>query len=207
MSEVAVDDGFVEVHPPGFEIYSQGLRDGACLLYATANAYKALTGNKVNRDKWNGGVEQLADPATFLSGVGATHLTYEEVVAAIEGMLAAFAEPGEQFTLDQLPASAALPDVCDAISEHSVVLLAYRGRTEFLDVDDHIVCGVAASDAGSTLHVACSAALWMRHVDQPAYFERHHRRLNRYSNDSISAQRPVVLAPNWRWRLTLDSRP
>lgn len=203
MSEVEIHDGFVEVHPPGFEIYSQGIRDGACLLYATANAYKALTGNKVTRDKWNAAVSHLADPGTFLGGVGATHLEFEDVVAVIEGMLGALAEPGEHFILDQLPASADIAELCDAISERSVVLFAYRGKTEFLEVNDHIVCGVAAGDDAGTLHVACSAALWMRHVDHPHYFERRHSQLNRYSNDSISAVRPVIVAPNWRWRLTL----
>jgi hypothetical protein len=89
MGEGGVHHDFVEVHPPGLEISSQGLRDGACLLYAVANTYKALTGNKVTRDKWNGAVSQLADPTTFLTSVGARHLSDEEVVAVIEGMLRA----------------------------------------------------------------------------------------------------------------------
>jgi hypothetical protein len=203
MNEVGIRDDDVEVHPPGLQIYSQGLRDGACLLYAVANTYKALTGNKVTRDKWNGAVSQLADPATFLTGDGARHLEDREVVAVIEGMLGAFAEPGEHFDLMQLPASAGIAEMCAAVSERSVVLFAYSGETEFLEVDDHIVCGVAASEDAKTLHIACSAALWMRHVDHAGYFERSHRHLNRYSNDSISAECRTVVAPNWRWLVSI----
>jgi hypothetical protein len=202
MGEGGVHHDFVEVHPSGLEISSQGLRDGACLLYAVANTYKALTGNKVTRDKWNGAVSQLADPTTFLTSVGARHLSDEEVVAVIETMLRAFAEPREHFDLHQLPASAGVAELCAAVSDRSVVLFAYRGKTEFLEVDDHIVCGVAPSGDARTLHIACSAALWMRHVDQAGYFERRHRRLDRHSNDSINAESSVVVAPNWRWRVS-----
>lgn len=198
-----IQDDCVEVHPPGLQIYSQGLRDGACLLYAVANTYKALTGNKVTRDKWNVGVSQLANPTAFLTGIGARHLDDREVVTVIEGMLGAFAEPAEHFDLKQLPASAGIAELCASVSEYSVALFAYSGETEFLEVDDHIVCGVAASEDAETLHIACSAALWMRHVDHAGYFERSHRRLNRYSNDSITAECRVVVAPNWRWRVSI----
>jgi hypothetical protein len=61
------------------------------------------------------------------------------VVAVIDVMLGVFAEPGERFDVVQLPASAGLADMCGAISERSVVPFVYRGKTEFLDVDDHIV--------------------------------------------------------------------
>ena len=167
------------------QVYFQGILDGACFLYAQANTYKALTGKRVTREHWNSAVSRLPDSARFLGGPGATDLGYEEAARLIRDILEAFSDPGETFTLDKLSASAAIADLCSAISVDSVVVFAYGGPSEFQHPASHIVCGVAASDDRTQLHLACSAAFSSRYLQFGEYFERHHPDLGRWSNDSI----------------------
>lgn len=92
------------------QVYFQGILDDACFLYAQANAYKALTGKRVTPEHWNWAVSRLREPAAFLGGPGATQLSYDEAVRHIEGVLEAFSDPGETFTLDKLSPSAGIAD-------------------------------------------------------------------------------------------------
>lgn len=187
------------------QIYFQGVLDDACFLYAQANAYKALTGKRVTPEHWSRAVSRLPDPAAFLGGLGATQLHYEEAVRRIEDTLDAFSDPGETFRIDQLSPSGGIGDLCGAVSSDSVVVFAYGGRTEFQNPRTHVVCGVAVSDGPPVaLHLACSAAFWSRYLRFGEYFERHHSHLGRWSNDSIGVAADVAIAPNFRWRVTLE---
>jgi hypothetical protein len=186
------------------QIYFQAPLDSACFLYAQANAYKALTGKRVTQEHWNRAVSQLADPAAFLGGAGATELSYDRAVSLIADVLGAFSDPGETFTLDRLSPSAGIADLCGAISSDTVVVFAFGGPTEFQHPASHVVCGVAASDDPVALHLACSAAFLDRHLKYGEYFERHHPDLGRWSNDSIPLDNQVLIAPNFRWRITLE---
>jgi hypothetical protein len=188
------------------QIYFQAPLDSACFLYAQANAYKALTGKRVTREHWNRAISRLPDPAAFLGGPGATELSSDEAVNLIGETLGAFSDPGEVFTLDQLSASAGIADFCEAVSADSVIVFAFGGPTEFQHPSSHVVCGVAASDDPAALHLACSAAFLDRHVKTGEYFERHHSELCRWSNDSIPIDNQVVIAPNFRWSVTLAER-
>ena len=188
------------------QIYFQAPLDSACFLYAQANAYKGLTGKRVTREHWNRAISRLPDPAAFLGGTGATELSYDEAVSLLGDILGAFSDRGETFTLDKLSPSAGIADFCSAISSESVVVFAYGGPSEFQHPASHVVCGVAASDDPPTLHLACSAAFLDRHMRYGEYFERHHPDLGRWSNDSIPVDNQVVIAPNFRWRVTLAER-
>ncbi len=112
-------------------LYFQGFLDDACLLYALANAYKALTGKRVTREHWKRAITQLPDPAAFLGGPGATELRVGEDARLIGDILGAYSDPGETFTLERLSQSAGIADFCSAISIDSVVVFAYGGPTEF----------------------------------------------------------------------------
>jgi hypothetical protein len=190
------------------QVYFQGFLDDACFLYAHANAYKALTGKRVTREHWNRAVSGLPEPAAFLGGPGATQLSYDEAVRHIEGILDAFSDPGETFRLDKLSPSAGVVDLCGAVSSDGVVVFGYGGHTEFLNPETHVVCGVAVSDGPpAVLHLACSAAFSSRYLRFGKYFERHHPHLGRWSNDSIQVDNDVVIAPNFRWRITFAEPP
>lgn len=188
------------------QVYFQAPLDSACFLYAQANAYKALTGKRVTREHWNRAVSRLTDPAAFLGGTGATQIGHDEAVRLIGDILEAFSDPREAFTVDKLSSSAGIADLCSAISSDSVVVFAYGGTTEFQHPASHVACGVAASDDPAALHLACSAAFLDRHMKYGEYFERHHPDLDRWSNDSIPVENQVVIAPNFRWRITLTER-
>ncbi|MGQ0434557.1 MAG: hypothetical protein ACT452_19390 [Microthrixaceae bacterium] len=186
------------------QVYFQGVLDAGCFLYALANAYKALTGKRVTREHWNQAISLLPDPSAFLGGPGATQLHFEEAEQLIETVLAQWRDPGETFTVGRLDPTAALEDLCNEVSSASVVLFAYGGQSEFQRPDNHIVCGVAASDSvPATLHLACSTAFWGRYLNSGDYFERHHPIFGRWSNDSIGPDDKVRIAPNFRWRVTL----
>ncbi len=133
-------------------------------------------------------------------------MSYDEAVRLIGGILEAFSDPGERFTLDKLSPSAEIAAICSAISSDSVVVFAYGGPTEFQHPASHVVCGVASGDDPAALHLACSAAFLDRHMKYGEYFERHHPDLGRWSNDSIPVDNQVAIAPNFRWRITLAER-
>lgn len=192
-----------EPGPPRRQIYHQGILDGACFLYSLANAYKALTGNRVTRQAWDRAIAQIPEPGTFLTGVGATQLDYGDAVSLIQLTLGALSGSDEEFGIDQLDEAARIPDFCAAITASSVVLFAFSGRTEFLHRTSHIVCGVAASANPQRLHVACSDAFSSRHLAEGTYSERRDPVLGRYSNDAILEDSPVEIAPRWRWRITV----
>jgi hypothetical protein len=185
------------------QVYFQGIFDDACFLYALVNAYKALTHKRVTREHWTRAVSRLPEPAAFLGGRGATQLNSAQVARHIEGVLDALSDPGETFRLHQLSRRAGIADLCGAVSSDSVVVFAYGGRTEFQNPQAHVVCGVAVSDGPPVaLHLACSAALASRYLRFGKYFERHHPHLGRWSNDSIQVDNDVLIAPNFRWRVT-----
>ena len=175
--------------------------DGACFLYAIANAYKALTGNKVEREKWDRGLRCVPRPIDLLSGVGATSLSYDEAVALLEGVLGAFSEADESFDVVQIGAEATTAEIAEEVSGDAVVLFAFSGPTEVHVPESHIVCGVAAE--ANALHVSCSAAFSSRHLRDGDYVETYHQSDGRYSNDVIAIGGPVRIAPRWRWRVAL----
>jgi hypothetical protein len=188
------------------QIYFQGILDGACFLYAPANAYKALTGKRVTREDWNRAIRCVPDAAAFLGGPGATEMHHDEAQHLMERVLHAFQDPREAFAIERLAPTAELTDLCQQISKNSVVIFAYRGASEFQDPEAHVVCGVAATHGPpAVLHLACSTAFWGRYLKVGEYHERHHPHLGRWSNDSISAAQPVTIAPNFRWRITLSA--
>jgi hypothetical protein len=185
------------------QVYFQGILDSACFLYACANAYKALTGKRVTREHWNRAVARVPDASALLGGPGATQMHHDEAQRLIETVLAELTDPGETFAVERLSSAAVMADLCGEVSAERVVMFAYGGPTEFQHPEAHIVCGVAATDGPPrTLHLACSTAFWGRYLQLGEYSERHHPHVGRWSNDSIAVDQPVIIAPNFRWRIT-----
>jgi hypothetical protein len=127
-------------------------------------------------------------------------------VRLIGDILGAFSDPGETFTLGKLSASAGDRGPLQRDLARQRGRFRLRRPTEFQYRKTHIVCGVAASDDPAALHLACSAAFSSRHLQYDEYFERHHPHPGRWSNDSIPVAHQVVVAPNFRWRVTLAER-
>ena len=192
-----------ELDAPRRQIYHQGFWDGACFLYAVANAYKALTGRKVTREKWDRAVRRVPDPLRFLTGIGATTLSYEDAAGLIEAILDALSEPDERVTIERLSRTATTADLCREVSPDAVLLFAFSGPTPVHHPESHVVCSVATSAEPAVLHIACSASFSSRHLRDGQYVEQFHPSVGRYSNDTIAVDSPVEIAPNWRWRLTL----
>jgi hypothetical protein len=186
------------------QVYFQGALDGACFLYAVANAYKALATKKVSTTRWHAAVAHAPDPAGFLGATGATQLGHSEAQRLMESLLGEFADPWERFSIERLPSNAGVVEFCDSVSERSVVIFGYGGQTEFQNPANHIVWGVAVGTEPLSLLLACSTAFWARFLTTGQYSERHDAGSRRWSNDSITADAAVRIAPNFRWRITRE---
>lgn len=171
-------------------IYTQGDLDGACFLYALANAYRALTGSEAKLERFGASVQALdhatdffytgttdhyeANPALLLRS--ATHLIRaldEDEALTVE----ARAEVGDREALAAL------------VDEQAVAVFRYKGSARFAANTDHWTCVVASERAPARLHVACS----IRYSDATReggerYAEREHAALGRCSNDEIGKE-------------------
>ena len=171
-----------ELVAPRRQIYHQGFWDGACFVYAVANAYKALSGARVTRDKWDQVIRRLPDPVRFLTGIGATTLSYEDAVDLVGIMLDAFAEPGERIGNDQLRPGATTAELVERSTRcSSVVHVVDRPRCTG---ESHRVWRRRSADPAA-LHIACSLIL-SSHLHDGRYEEQFHRRLV----DTRRRQRP-----------------
>ena len=74
------------------QIHTQGDFDGACFLYAIANAYTALTKSRPKYKDWDSGIGKIPHPVDFLRGCsGGTTQNYAKESAllgkAVDAML------------------------------------------------------------------------------------------------------------------------
>ena len=186
------------------QIYHQGHFDGACFLYSVTNTYKALTGKVVTGKDWDRLLTQVPGALNFFQySIGATQYTLDQVLDVTNRTLAALDEEQQGFDIHQIERSAGLSEICDHISADSVVHFAFRGNTEFQQQIRHVVCGVAFSTDPLRLYTACSSVLSRRIYQLGDYYERHHPEFGRYSNDSITKDCDITIAPNWRLKITL----
>lgn len=139
-------------------IHAQGDLDGACFLYAIANAFTALTRRPPDLKAWGARVRDLPHATVFMDGATGTTGVYETtpalLVSAAEQLLAD--GPGPDLVVELAPGAASIASVADLISARSVAVLRYRGSARHAKKVDHWVCGVAAATAPGQLHVACS---------------------------------------------------
>ena len=143
--------------PPRRTIHTQGDLDGACFLYAIANAYSAISGKFPGLQEWGARVQELPHLAELIDpsvGTTASYANAPELLAQVaEQLLVVGSDPG--LAVRPLPTVQTLAEVVELIDECSVVVLRYRGASRFAKDVDHWVCAVA-SEAPTRLHVACS---------------------------------------------------
>jgi len=182
------------------QIYTQGDLDGACFLYAIANAYTALTHRTPELEAWDKGIRAIPHAIDFLqSGVGTTQDYAKDralIKQTVRTMLAAICGNGSTLRVDACPQVSDLRSVAQLVGEHSVAFLWYQGGTRHVTVGDHWVCAVAVDDRPLKVYVACS----MRrsddgHLNDREYTEKHHADTNRYSNDSITEEHESEIIP------------
>ena len=192
-------------------IYNQGDFDGACFLYAMANAYAALTGQEPRQSDWDRGVGSLSHPLDFLQGDVGTTLHYEQDPAllgqAVHKMVESMSHPDAPLKAEAMPEATSLEAIANLIDERSVAVLWYRGQTRHVAQEDHWVCAVAASCDPLCVHLACS----IRRPDDGrfgdgAYKEVYHAGLDRYSHDSVTEEETVAIMPGSVFRVWLEKR-
>ncbi len=173
-------------------IHTQGDLDGACFLYATANAYTALTGRSPSLARWSRALRQIPHTLDFLDPCAGTTRHYEgrpDLLAdTLQTLLRELAGDGPAPSFTWHGEVTDVAGLTPLIDRDAVVLFRYTGSVHFGRDLDHWVCGVAEdpADAGR-VYAACST----RYADvlqgSPGpYQELHHPRYNRRSNEIVA---------------------
>ena len=181
---------------PRRTIHTQGDLDGACFLYAIANAYTAITGEVPTLKEWGTSVRELPHLAELIDPTVGTRASYENapklLVQAAEQLLSGSSDPS--VAVEWLPAVRTWEEVADLIDERSVVVLRYRGASRFAKDVDHWVCAVASEAGPTRLHVACS----IRWSDVYRFTEGEYEELEvsfgRRANDSLGESSAELVA-------------
>ncbi|BAU48713.1 hypothetical protein SVA_2163 [Sulfurifustis variabilis] len=183
-------------------IYSQGAFDGACFLYALANAYTALTGTTVTMTLWHRAIRGMPYLTDFLSGtVGTDRYRGDPQVLrfAMERMLAALGGPS-RFRVEHTDCTT--PDeIAGLIDRRSVAFLCINrtgGSRPFLD---HWVCGVGRGEHPASVRLACSWKYQRNHED---YRERLDPEFGRYYNDRFRQEDAARVIPGTVYRVALQ---
>lgn len=183
-------------------IYAQGIFDGACFLYALANAYTALTGATVTSTLWNRAIRSVPYRTDFLSGtVGTDHYRGDAHVLrfAMERMLGAL-DGSPRFRIEHT--DCATPDeIAGLIGRRSVAFLCVNrtgGSRPFLD---HWVCGVGRGEHPASVRLACS---WKYQRDREEYRERLDPEFGRYYNDRFRQEDAPRIIPGTVFRISLQ---
>jgi hypothetical protein len=188
------------------QIFTQGDYDGACFLYALANAYTAVTGKAPSCDAWDTGIRSLRHRNDFLGGcIGTTEhfssdpKTLKEAVAI---MLASFNSDGPAVGWKDFPDVNTISEIASRIDLNGVVVFRYKGVTAHVADIDHWACGVAFTEKPFRLHLACS---YRRTQDDRThdkqYRERYHQQLGRYSNNWLDSRHGVKIFPGSVFRI------
>jgi hypothetical protein len=183
-------------------IYAQGVFDGACFLYALANAYTALTGATVTATLWNRSIRSVPYLTDFLSGtVGTDHYRGDVQVLrfGMERMLGALGSPSH-FRVEHTDC-ATPEEIAGLIGRRSVALLCINragGSRPFLD---HWVCGVGRGEHPASLRLACS---WKYQRNHEEYRERLDVQFGRYYNDRFLEEDTPRIIPGTVYRIALQ---
>lgn len=169
-------------------IFSQGDYDGACFLYALANAYSAVTGKRPPCGAWDEGIRSLTYAHDFLGGcIGTTeHFSSDpqNIPAAVAIMLTSFNSTGPSVRWAHLPLVHEASQLAPHVDRRGVVIFRYQGETAHVAQIDHWVCGVAVTAKPLKLHLACSYRKTQEDWRPGGrYQERYHQEVKRYSNN------------------------
>ncbi len=183
-------------------IYSQGIFDGACFLYAIANAYTALTGRNVTTASWSKAIQHVPYLSDFLSGAVGTDRYRNDpdlLGFAVERMLGVLAR-GVHCRVEHREDST-LEGIAACISKKSVALFCINHSTRQQPIFDHWVCGVGVAPEPLAIKIACS---W-RYVATPQECkERRDLRYGRYFNDRLTESDADKVIPRTLFRLALE---
>jgi len=133
--------------------------DGACFLYAIANAFICLTNERPEETEWDNAIDQIPEDyqADFLKGgVGTENCDEDEIdlQELIEKVLESFSKSTKtEFEIKHHKKKTRKADVGKLIGEKSVALFCY--------LKDHWVVGTAYDKKTKppVLYIACSAQL------------------------------------------------
>jgi hypothetical protein len=140
-------------------ILSQGELDGACFVYALANACLALTGRRPNLAAASQAMSRLTWPGDLLDPAGGTTRRYGGSPGDLDrdaDMFVRCLSDGRAIAR-RIPGPVDFPGVRMFTGSRAVVVLRYQGDSFFQDGMDHWACAVGA-ESGRIL-LACSNRL------------------------------------------------
>lgn len=152
-------------------IYAQGDLDGACFLYSTANAYRALTGKNIGKSAWANAMRGVFFPEDFLDGGarGGTERYRDNPMlfeTALKHMFSCFSEKNG-ISLNIAPQTVkGIGGIKKLISPTSVVIFCYKVEKSGKIEINHWTCGVGYSDSPIKIRVACSSSDFEENKDE-----------------------------------------
>lgn len=159
---------------PERKLLSQGELDGACFIYAIANAFICLTGKKPTQSNWDKAIDILPFKEDFLKGKIGTERYYENKI----NMTEVISNVVEQFSKYTKFKFRVLPhdrmnqkkELCKLIKHNSLVL--------FCIDQEHWVIGSSFDKEDGILYISCSFQL----IETPMYNEKSDKKFGRPYN-------------------------
>lgn len=157
------------------QIHSQGDFDGACLIYAAANAIYALSGRKLTAARWSRALAHVQDPRDYLDAqVGSTRVSRsaEREIEFVRDLIKEL-DSAAEYTCEGV-------ESLDSTDAKQLSTLITRKSVLLVSNDAHWYCIVEANSEQAFL--ACSAQL--NELSQN-YTEIETPNLRRIANQSI----------------------
>ena len=197
---------------PMRHIFTQGDYDGACFLYALANAYQAVTGRAPSCRAWDAGIRSLMHSSDFLGGcIGTTeHFASgpDALQEAVRIILGSYGGDGPTVDWRAFPEVTDLDGITPLVDAYGVVVFRYQGATAKVSDIDHWVCGVAVAARPFRLHLACSfRGTQDARTEGKRYRERYIQRYDRYSNNWLSRRHEIKFFPSSVFRVGKAGTP
>jgi hypothetical protein len=140
------------------KLVSQGEFDGACFLYAIANAFICLANIKPTQDKWDKAIDSLPFKEDFLKGKVGTGRCFEEKInmaEVVSNVLVQFSKSTKstkfKFKVTLHEKITDKNELCGLISNNSLVLFCFD--------KEHWVIGSSCNKNKEILHISCSSQL------------------------------------------------
>jgi len=157
------------------KILSQGELDGACFIYAIANAFLCLTGRRPTQHKWDKAIDVLPFKEDFLKGGTGTERCFDSETNmgdVVSNVLQQFSIGTKinKFEVSFYPKVNNKQDIFN--------LITYNALTIFCIDQEHWVVGSSFSKEEGILYITCSSQL----TENSLYYEKSDNEFGRPYN-------------------------
>jgi hypothetical protein len=147
------------------KILSQGEFDGACFIYAVANAFLCLTGKRPTQHKWDKAIDVLSFKKDFLKGGTGTERCFDEEI----DMRAVISEMLQQLSKGTKGNFKFEVTFYDTVNNKNELynLIKFNTVVLFCIDQEHWVVGSSFNQEDGILYITCSSQL----LENSLYYE------------------------------------